>query len=87
MVTGIGHVGIWVSDLERSLQFYLSIPTIEKAFRLYKEDGSLMLVYLRLSPGQFLELFPGGSASEGGNSGYFHACLQTADIHALHGNC
>jgi lactoylglutathione lyase len=84
MVTGIGHVGVWVSDLEESLKFYLNIPRIEEAFRLYKEDGSLMLVYLKIAPRQFVELFQGGSASKKSDSGYYHVCLQTDDIHALY---
>ena len=84
MVTGITHVGVWVSDLERSLNFYLGVPGIEEAFRLRKEDGTLMLVYLKVAPQQFVELFPGGSGGKQDNSGYFHVCLQTDDIHGLH---
>ncbi len=84
MVVGITHVGVRVTDLEKSLEFYLRIPDIQEAFRLYWDDGSLMMVWLKVAPRQFVELFPGGTKSEPAGYGYFHMCFQTDDIHGLH---
>ena len=84
MVVGITHVGVRVTDLEKSLEFYLRIPDVQEAFRLYWDDGSLMMVWLKVAPRQFLELFPGGSKGAPAASGYFHVCLQTDDIHGLY---
>ena len=86
MLKGLTHVAIWVTDIERSLDFYLRIPGCTEHFRLHKEDGSVWLIYLRVGPNQFIELFPRaqGPHERPANAGYAHCCLEVDDMQAWH---
>ena len=57
---GIGHVALKVSNIENSLAFYRDTLGFDEMMRLNRDDGSLWLVYLRITDTQFIELFPGG---------------------------
>ena len=83
-VTGIGHTAIRARDLEAMLDFYTGTLGFQEMFRLNHDDGSLMLVYVRVTDDQFLEFFPDGSGETppGSNVGYNHVCLTVADIEA-----
>jgi lactoylglutathione lyase len=83
-VTGIGHTAIRARDLEAMLDFYTGKLGFQEMFRLNHDDGSLMLVYVRVTDDQFLEFFPNGSGEvpPGSNVGYNHLCLTVADIDA-----
>ena len=59
-ITGIGHVAIKVKDLDRSLDYYVNKLGFPEMMRLRKDDGSVWLVYLRITDEQYLEVFPGG---------------------------
>jgi lactoylglutathione lyase len=59
-LAGIGHVALKVADIERALEFYRDRLGFAEMMRLNREDGSLWLVYLRITDTQFIELFPGG---------------------------
>ena len=84
MLKGLSHVALWVTDIDRSLDFYLRIPGLTEHFRLHKEDGSLWLIYLRVGPNQFIELFPRaqGSYQRLTHAGYSHCCLEVDDMQA-----
>jgi lactoylglutathione lyase len=83
MITDLGHAAFAAHDLERSLLFYARLG-IAEAFRLHKEDGSLMLVYLHVAGDRFIEVFPGGPEPDRGRPGSFmHLCLLTDDLHSL----
>ena len=56
----IGHVHLKVADIERALEFYRDRLGFAEMMRLNREDGSLWLVYLRITDTQFIELFSGG---------------------------
>jgi lactoylglutathione lyase len=84
MITGIGHVAFYVSDLEQSLHFYCDILGFQRAFDLDREGTpSPWIVYLQIAPDHFIELFPGGT---GENKtlpvGYNHFCLTVDDLAA-----
>ena len=83
-VTGIGHTAIRARDLEAMLDFYTGTLGFQEMFRLNHDDGSLMLVYVRVTEDQFLEFFPNatGEAPPPSNVGYHHLCLTVADIEA-----
>ena len=82
MITDLGHAAFAAHDLERSLDFYARLG-IHEAFRLNREDGSLMLVYLHVASDRFIEVFPGGPAPDPDRRGSFmHLCLLTGDLHA-----
>jgi lactoylglutathione lyase len=62
MITGIGHIAFRVTDLARSLDFYCDKLGFEEAFRLDAEgQPKPWIVYLRVAPGVFVELFPGAA--------------------------
>jgi lactoylglutathione lyase len=82
MFTDIGHAAFAAHDLDRSLAFYAQLG-IHEAFRLHREDGSLMLIYLHVAGDRFIELFPGGPPPDPNRTGsYMHLCLLTGDLHA-----
>lgn len=62
MVTfsSIGHVALRTRDIERSIAFYTEKLGCAEMMRLRYDDGSLFLVYLRVTDTQYLELFPYG---------------------------
>lgn len=84
-LAGIGHVALKVADIERSLEFYRDRLGFAEMMRLHRDDGSLWLVYLRITDTQFIELFPGG---EGGRApgpdvtAINHFCLESHDLDA-----
>ena len=82
MITDLGHPAFLVHDLDRSLAFYARLG-LREAFRLHRDDGSLMLVYLHVAEDRFIEVFPGGPPPDPERRGSFmHLCLLTDDLHA-----
>ena len=80
MITDIGHAAFAAHDLERTLAFYEKLG-IREVFRLHREDGSLMLVYLHVEGDRFIEVFPNGPAPDPDRRGSFmHLCLLTEDM-------
>ena len=82
-ITGLGHVAIKVTDLERSLDYYVNKLGFPEMLRLKKDDGSVWLVYLRITDDQYLEVFPGAEndRAPGWNAnGLNHVCLTVDNI-------
>lgn len=83
--SGLGHVAIKVRNLDASLAFYekLGFPEI---LRLLNDKGEPWIVYLQVSEGVYLELFPGGPANEmvagPERTGVNHLCLTSSDLDA-----
>ncbi len=82
-ITDLGHTALACADLDASLVFYAKLG-INESFRLKRDDGSTILVYLHISGDRFLELFPGGpAATERAATSAFsfrHLCLMSDDI-------
>ncbi|MFL5805530.1 MAG: VOC family protein [Roseiflexaceae bacterium] len=82
MITDIGHAAFAAHDLERALAFY-ALLGIRESFRLHREDGSLMLIYLHVAGDRFIEVFPNGPPPDPNRKGSFmHLCLLTDNLHA-----
>jgi lactoylglutathione lyase len=82
-LTGIGHIAIRVRDLDRMVAFYTGRLGLAEMFRLYHDDGSLWVVYLRITDEQYLELVPNGtSAATHKAVGPDHLCVTVADLDA-----
>lgn len=81
MISDLGHTAFRCHNLDTSLAFY-RILGVEEAFRLHRDDGSLMLVYLHVGGDRFLELFPGGPEPAEPSGSFFHICLISDDIAA-----
>lgn len=80
MITDLGHAAFAAHDLQRSLDFY-ALLGIHEAFRLHRDDGSLMLVYLHVAGDRFIEVFPNGPDPTLRQPGSFmHLCLISDDI-------
>ena len=84
MITGFYHLALSVTDLDKALQFYQGALGGTEYFRLNREDGSLMLVYLTLGKSGYIELFPGATEKANdcpaGKAGYKHLCLEVDDM-------
>ncbi len=84
-ITDLAHTALACADLETSIAFYgkLGLP---ESFRLKRDDGSTMLVYLHVGGDRFIELFPNGPAASTragkGATSFRHLCLMTDDIAA-----
>lgn len=81
MITRIGHLAFGITDLDASLEFYVTQLGLSEAFRLHKDDGLLWIVYLYVGNGTFVELFP-GSATVPQSGSYRHLCLEVDDMPA-----
>lgn len=80
MITDLGHTAFRVHDLDAALAFYAKLG-INESFRLHRDDGSLMLVYLHISGDRFIELFPGGlEPSSDRPHSFMHICLVVDDL-------
>jgi lactoylglutathione lyase len=87
-ITSLGHVAIRVRDIDRSLAFYTGKLGFAEMLRLHHEDGRLMLVYLRITDAQYLELFPDAAGDRGPPdeaNGLNHFCLTVDDIEDMVG--
>jgi lactoylglutathione lyase len=85
-ITGLAHVAIKVKDIDRTLAFYTGLLGMQEMMRINKDDGSLWIVYLRITDTQFLEVFPGaeGDRAPGWNTnGLNHICLTFTDLEAV----
>lgn len=88
MIKGIAHNAIRVTDMEKSLQFYCDIAGLTKAFETHDDNDKPWIVYVKVSDGQFLELFYDGvKVPENRYApdliGYHHFCFETDNIEEL----
>ena len=84
-VVGVGHVAIKVTDLDRSLDYYQKRLGFPEMLRLFNDDGTTWLVYLRITDEQYLEIFPGAEndRAPGWNAnGVNHICFTIDDLDA-----
>lgn len=88
MITKIGHIAMNPLDMERSLHFFCDTLGFQKAFELSKDNGEPWIVYVKIAPMQFLELFYGGvrdreEAYDPKRVGYNYLSIETGNIKAL----
>ncbi len=87
MINGLTHIAVRITDLQRSLAFYTGVLGLRETWRYTSPEGQVILVYLKVADGQFIELFPVDAAvkaSDDGRCGYVHICLQVDDIQAAY---
>ena len=79
-----GHIALRVKDIEPMLDFYCKKLNSHEAFRIKNDDGSLRIIYLHISAGQYLELCLGGNGKpefdDQKNVGFRHICFTVEDI-------
>jgi len=82
MIKALAHICIFSNDLNRSLDFYCAALGLKRHFDFFK-DGELFGFYLQAGPGQFIEIFKAGSATEIRSQRIHHLCLEVEDMDAL----
>ena len=82
-IVDLGHPAFACHNLDASLDFYAKLG-IHESFRLKRDDGSLMLIYLHITEDRFIEVFPNGPSPEerAEKQSFMHICLAVDDIHA-----
>jgi len=79
-----GHVALRVKNIDKMLDFYCSGLRFKEAFRISNDDGSLRIVYLHISEGQYLELCLGGNErpvfDDSKNVGVRHISFTVEDL-------
>ncbi len=86
MIDGLGHVAIKVKDIERSMAFYSGVLKFPEMLRLHHDDGSLFLIYLRITDSQYLEIFPNATTDQApgaDGNGVHHFCLTVEKLEPL----
>ena len=85
MITGIAHLALTARDMVKSLDFYVRVLGLKKAFSLFNpETGAPWIEYLQAG-NQFIELFYNGIDEHPWKAslrGFNHLCLQVDDIHS-----
>jgi lactoylglutathione lyase len=84
-ISQIAHWALKVKDLDQSLGFYRDTLGFREMMRINHDDGRLMLVYLRVTDTQFVELFPEGKGDispDEDTTSIHHVCLQVESIAA-----
>lgn len=80
-IVDLGHPAFACHALDVSLEFYAKLG-IHESFRLMRDDGSLMLIYLHIADDRFIEVFPNGPSPEerAEKQSFMHICLAVDDI-------
>jgi lactoylglutathione lyase len=84
MVKGIAHIALEISNLQASLDFYVNALGLEYKFDGKDEAGVIKMVYLKISDGVFIEMFPSGIHKPERKHyliGFHHLCLEVDDIY------
>lgn len=83
-IVDLGHPAFACHDIDASLEFYAKLG-IHESFRLLRDDGSLMLIYMHIADDRFIEIFPNGPSPEerAAKQSFMHICLAVDDIAAF----
>jgi catechol 2,3-dioxygenase-like lactoylglutathione lyase family enzyme len=76
----MAHVCFTVSDLDRSLDFYINKLGLEPAFEFRREDGTKYGQYIHLGGRSFIELFQGELGERAEGQPFRHICLEVDDL-------
>ena len=75
-ISGIAHCAYNVTDMQASLDFYVGKLGMKHAFSLTRSDGTPWIEYIKVAPGQFVELFYAENPFDSKSCAYNHLCLQ-----------
>jgi catechol 2,3-dioxygenase-like lactoylglutathione lyase family enzyme len=80
-ITGISHVGYFVSDLPKAIAFWHDFLGYDETYDLKRKDGSVRIAFIKINDHQHIELFnepptvPGNMMS--------HLCFTVDDIEQM----
>jgi lactoylglutathione lyase len=57
-ITGVAHVALYVSDVDKARVFYKNFLGYGEPFQLNNPDGTLSLTFIKINDRQYIELFP-----------------------------
>lgn len=88
LFSGITHVALNVTDMDKALEFYCGTLGLKKVFDIFDGNNNPWIVYVKVSDRKFIELFHNGvkdreKAYDNSYIGYHHMCLSVGDIQAL----
>jgi lactoylglutathione lyase len=86
LIKGIGHLALTVENMDKSLEFYCDILGFHRAFEIRDDENQPWIEYIKVSPGQFIELFYGGLTKQQekrNQIGFNHICLEVNDINEV----
>ncbi len=75
----LNHVGVWVKDLNESVNFYTKVMGFQEAFSFKDKNGNPITVYLQINHDTFLELAPATAERPAGLS---HMGIWADDLNA-----
>jgi catechol 2,3-dioxygenase-like lactoylglutathione lyase family enzyme len=78
----LNHFGIYVKDLDQSMNFYTKTLGFHEAFSLKDKDGKVTLAYLQMNRDTFLELAP---TAPDHPAGFSHAGIWLDDLNKTGG--
>jgi lactoylglutathione lyase len=58
-VSGVAHMAVRVSDVEKARGFYRDFLRFQEPYDLKNADGSLNMTFFKVNEDQYIELFPG----------------------------
>ena len=80
-IVGVAHIGLYVSDLARSREFFGHVLGFADAFSLDKPSGGLMLTDFKVNDHQYIQLFPGLASPTADRLS--HIAFETTDARQL----
>lgn len=80
-IVGISHIGLKVSNLEATRQFYGHVLGYDEPFKVDNPDGSLAHTYFKVNDHQYIEIFP--SLKSPDEDRLSHIAFETTDSPAL----
>lgn len=85
-IVGFGHVALKVKDVDRSMAFYNGVLGFPEMLRLHHDDGSLFLIYLRVTDETYIEIFPNADSDQAPGldaNGMHHFCLTVEKLEPM----
>ena len=58
-ISGVAHMAIYVSDMEKARGFYRDLLGFQEPYDLKNADGSLSMTFFKVNEDQYIEVFPG----------------------------
>ncbi|MDR2377108.1 MAG: VOC family protein [Treponema sp.] len=81
---GFHHIGLWVKDTEKSLDFYTRGLGGTVAFSFPMGDSGKTIYLVDLGGNAVIEIIPRGNGEEERNARWAHVALRTADARAAY---
>jgi catechol 2,3-dioxygenase-like lactoylglutathione lyase family enzyme len=82
-ITGLSHIAIYCSDIEKSRNFYKNVLGLEEPYSLNRPDGSLHLTFMKINDTQTIELFTIPTPTPANLPRTYHMAIETDNAEAL----